>query len=214
MIKRKSPLLTMNRLESITDGIFAIIITIMVLGLELPTTTTVPVEGRELLRALLIQAPQYISYSISFFLIASFWLTHIHQFKMCVCTNRTHIYLNFGFLFFVSFIPFTTSLAGHCLSSRTAIIIFHLSVLFVYIMSLVQWYFMSRSETLINPKISEKEIHVQDTIQFVNIAGALLGIIIAIFTPLYSYFIYLVMPLVVREIRKKLPEQYQSCGSL
>ncbi|MDD4614262.1 MAG: TMEM175 family protein, partial [Caldisericia bacterium] len=111
MRHNKSPLLSLNRLETLTDGIFAIIITIMVLGIHVPTIPTNS-SSMELFYALRQLTPQIISYSVSFYLIAHFWLSHIHQLKMCVCTNRTHILLIFMFIFFVSFIPFTTALVG------------------------------------------------------------------------------------------------------
>ncbi|MCK5848001.1 MAG: DUF1211 domain-containing protein, partial [Caldisericia bacterium] len=111
MSKQKSTLLSLHRMEGLTDGVFAIIITIMVLSIHVPDIPASS-SSMELFHALQKLGPQIISYSVSFYLIAHFWISHIHQLKMCVCTNRTHILLVFVFIFFVSFIPFTTTLVG------------------------------------------------------------------------------------------------------
>jgi uncharacterized membrane protein len=212
MRQKKGPLLSLNRLETLTDSIFAIIITIMVLSLHVPE---IPVysTSMELLDALRLLVPQVISYSISFFLIAHFWLSHIHQLKMCVCTNKIHVLLVFIFIFFVSFIPFTTALVGQYSEIRMAVAVFHSSVLFVYIVSLISWYVVSTSENLISQNIDAKQIRYENTIHVFRLSIPILGIVLSIWEPMYSYFVYGVLILGTKLIQKNIPDTFSSCAT-
>jgi uncharacterized membrane protein len=212
MAQKKGSLLSLNRLEGLTDGIFAIIITIMVLGINIPDISTSS-SSMELFHALQLLVPQIISYSVSFYLIAHFWLSNIHQLKMCVCTNKTHVLLIFVFIFFVSFIPFTTSLVGHYSEIRLAVAIFHCSVLLVYIASLVSWVFVVNTENIISPKLDKKTIQFENIIHVFRLSMPILGVVIGIWQPMLSYFVYLLMVIGTNLIRRNYPDTYSSCSS-
>jgi uncharacterized membrane protein len=100
-----------TRVETFSDGVIAIIITIMVLELKLPdlskenTTTTILTHIRHLL-------PYFSIYAFSFMMIALFWTNHHHMFHLLEHTDEHLLWQNFIFLFLLSLIPFTTSLVG------------------------------------------------------------------------------------------------------
>ena len=93
-----------SRLEAFSDGVFAIIITIMVLELKVPHEPT--------LHALLELGPIFISYALSFLFVAVYWANHYHLFQAVKTINTRIIWANMGLLFSLSLVPFCTAWVG------------------------------------------------------------------------------------------------------
>ena len=104
-----------NRLEGFSDGVLAIIITIMVLELEAPHEAT--------FEALLPLWPIFLSYVLSFVYIAIYWNNHHHMLHTVGRVNGPMLWANMHLLFWLSLIPFTTSWMGknHFASAPTAL---------------------------------------------------------------------------------------------
>ena len=92
------------RLETFTDGVFAIIITIMVLELKIP-------HGSDL-AALLPLKHTFYSYLLSFFFLSLYWIAHHHMFQAVDKINGQVIWANLNLLFWLSLIPFATGFMG------------------------------------------------------------------------------------------------------
>jgi uncharacterized membrane protein len=103
--------ITTNRLEAFSDGVIAIIITIMVLELKVPHFEE---EGSspKLIEYLKKSLPYFIAYVFSFMMIGIFWFNHHHLFLLLKSTDDYLVWQNFVFLFFVSLIPFATGIVG------------------------------------------------------------------------------------------------------
>jgi len=93
-----------TRLEAFTDGVLAIIITIMVLELKVPHGT-----GIEVLRPLV---PVLASYVLSFVYIGIYWNNHHHLLQACHRVTGSVMWANLHLLFWLSLIPFTTGWMG------------------------------------------------------------------------------------------------------
>ncbi len=93
-----------SRLEAFSDGVLAIIITIMVLELKIPEEAS--------LQALIPKTPIFISYLISFIYIGIYWNNHHHLFQITKKVNGKILWANLHLLFWLSLIPFTTSWIG------------------------------------------------------------------------------------------------------
>lgn len=96
--------MTSKRLEAFSDGLFAIIITIMVLELKPPHEYT--------LDALIKVLPTFVSYVVSFLYVSIYWISHHHLFTIASKVNGKVLWSNLNLLFWLSFIPFTTSWIG------------------------------------------------------------------------------------------------------
>ena len=96
--------MTKNRLEAFSDGVIAIIITIMVLGLQVPT-------GSELstLQPLL---PVFLSYILSFLYLGIYWNNHHHLLQTVNNVKGEILWANLHLLFWLSLIPFATGWMG------------------------------------------------------------------------------------------------------
>ena len=96
-----------QRLEAFTDGVYAIVITLLILDIRIPDVAASAL-GPALVRLL----PQVVTYVLSFFVVGMYWFAHhrvAHQVKLI---NGTFTWLNLLWLLFVSVMPFPTSLLG------------------------------------------------------------------------------------------------------
>ena len=99
------------RVEAFSDGVFAIIVTLLVLEIKLPSIDS-PVSTHELWQALYALLPKVLSWVLSFLIVCVIWVNH-HRI-MNQIANITHrmFWLNAALLLWCSFIPFPTALLG------------------------------------------------------------------------------------------------------
>ncbi|KUJ83868.1 DUF1211 domain-containing protein [Microbulbifer flavimaris] len=92
------------RLEAFSDGVIAILITIMVLNMEVPSG----VGADKLLPVI----PVFLTYVLSFIYLAIYWSNHHHLFQAAIGVNRPILWANLNLLFWLSLIPFATGWMG------------------------------------------------------------------------------------------------------
>lgn len=104
-----------NRLEAFSDGVIAIIITIMVLELKVPHG-----EDFEALKSLI---PVFLSYILSFVYVGIYWNNHHHMFHITHKVNGSILWANLHLLFWLSLFPFATAWIGenHAAAFPTAV---------------------------------------------------------------------------------------------
>jgi uncharacterized membrane protein len=93
-----------GRIEAFSDGVLAIIITIMVLEMKVPHGET--------LEALLPLLPVFLSYVLSFLYVGIYWNNHHHMLQACQRVSGTMLWANLHLLFWLSLIPFVTGWMG------------------------------------------------------------------------------------------------------
>lgn len=129
--------LTLERLNALTDGVIAIAITILVLGIEIPENHLFSEQG--LIKFLHRIGHDIIIYGISFWLIAAYWVQHhamFHYFRYC---NRTIAWLNAVFLFFLTLIPFMAKLKSIYKSEAKVVLLLGLGYIAVSLSLLAIW---------------------------------------------------------------------------
>ena len=112
-----------SRLSAYTDAVFAVIITIMVLELRPPAEPT--------FSALASLWPTAISYLVSYLFIAIIWINHHYLMGYIEAPTLRLIWINFGHLFFVSFLPFATAWIAQTKLDSVPVIVY--AVLFVVV---------------------------------------------------------------------------------
>jgi TMEM175 potassium channel family protein len=100
-----------DRIINLSDGVFAIAITLLILDIRVPDMPE-NLVATELPAALLALWPKYLGYLLSFVGISTFWMIHQSIFRPIRAYDRVLLYLNFVFLMVVAFVPFPTSLLG------------------------------------------------------------------------------------------------------
>ncbi|MCB0414174.1 MAG: DUF1211 domain-containing protein [Bdellovibrionales bacterium] len=114
-----------NRLEAFSDGVLAIVITIMVLELKVPHGNSFSsLEGL---------LPVFMSYVLSFVYIAIYWNNHHHMIHTCKSVNGSILWANLHLLFWLSLIPFTTGWMGENHFAPTPTFLYGVNLLFAAI---------------------------------------------------------------------------------
>ena len=104
------------RLESFSDGVLSIVITIMVLTLTVPEVNDF--SGLEAL------VPKFLSYLVSFIYLGIFWTNHHHIMRITKSVNGRTLWANLNLLFWLSLIPFSTTWVGESDLSRDALVLY------------------------------------------------------------------------------------------
>jgi uncharacterized membrane protein len=122
-----------ERLLALSDGVVAIALTLLVLSLHVPVSTVAhPINSTsadDLAGALRGLADPFISYVISFYVIAQFWLAHHRTFRLLTGHDEALAWWNFLFLFTITLLPFTADLLGQYSENPLAVDIFALNLL-------------------------------------------------------------------------------------
>jgi uncharacterized membrane protein len=109
-----------SRIEAFSDGVFAIVITLLVLEIHVPSA-----QGKDISAALahnlLALTPKFLTYILSFALVCIWWVAHHHLFHVLRRSDRGLLWLNSLFLLWLAFIPFPTALMGDFPGERIAV---------------------------------------------------------------------------------------------
>src|SRR3989338_11087464 len=120
-----------NRLEQLSDGIFAIVMTILVFELRFPELGPLATNN-DIQRALVEMAPLFLTYLLSFSMLFTYWRAH-HFFISVYAKNidMTLTNINAFFFLFVGLVPFSTALLGRQNDLELPIVIFSLNTIFI-----------------------------------------------------------------------------------
>src|ERR1700733_3912355 len=141
--------MTHSRLHALTDGIFAIVMTLMVLELKLPVIhgTT----NRDLWNSLFAQKAIFVSYFVSFAVLFVYW--RAHNFVITILAKNIDINLlsiNGIFLFLVGLLPFSTQLAGTYNTIPLAVSLYALNIIAIGLTLLCMRVYVERSDSIDN----------------------------------------------------------------
>ena len=129
---------SLERLAALSDGIFAVAMTLLVLDLHVPAHELIHSQG-ELWHALAAAAPQLISYLLSFMTLGIFWNGQQAQLNAFTRSDRHLSWIHLGFLFLVSVMPFSTRLLAEFISYRTVLIAYWVNILLLGVVLFVSW---------------------------------------------------------------------------
>jgi uncharacterized membrane protein len=139
-----------ERLLALSDGVVAISLTLLVLELKVPAAGLLhrSDSASDLAAQLGHDTDQLISYVVSFYVIAQFWLTHHRVFRLVTGHSEGLAWWNFGFLFTITLIPFTSGLLGLYAENPLAVDIFAGNILLASLASQATARFIRRKRLL------------------------------------------------------------------
>jgi uncharacterized membrane protein len=129
---------SLERLSALSDGIFAVAMTLLVLDLHIPTAAQVHSEG-ELLAALGALGPQWVAYGMSFLTLGIFWAGQQTQLNHIGEGTRDLAWIHLGFLFAITLMPLSTRLLAEFITYRLALGIYWLNILVAGVMLYWSW---------------------------------------------------------------------------
>jgi uncharacterized membrane protein len=118
----------LERLAALSDGIFAVAMTLLVLDLHTPSPAQIHSES-ELIQALAWLGPQWIAYGMSFLTLGIFWAGQQTQLNHIEQGTRDLTWIHLGFLFSITLMPLSTRLLGDFVHYRIAVGIYWLNIL-------------------------------------------------------------------------------------
>jgi uncharacterized membrane protein len=140
---------SLERLAALSDGIFAVAMTLLVLDLHIPAAAQVHGE-RELLVALGALGPQWVAYGMSFLTLGIFWAGQQTQLNHLEEGTRDLTWIHLGFLFTITLLPLSTRLLAEFITYRGALLIYWLNILAPGLMLYWCWKYATRAGLIKN----------------------------------------------------------------
>ena len=143
-----------GRILALSDGVFAIAVTLLILDIAVPATTS----DDDLAKVLLNLWPRYLAYVLSFVVIARFWVIHHQTFRLIVRDTPALVWLNFLLLLFIAFLPFPTAVLGSHEGSPAAAVLYATAVGLTSSASAAYLWYATGRGNLLRPDVGRGQI--------------------------------------------------------
>lgn len=177
--------MTSGRLEAFSDGVLAIVITIMVLELKVPEGSSF-----ETLRPII---PKFLSYILSFIYIGIYWNNHHHMFQAIQKVDGKVLWANLFLLFWLSLIPFTTGWMGENHFDKNPVALYGFNLFMCAIA------FVILQKTAIHSDGKESKISSalsNNTKEYASIFLYVSGLVLSFFLPKLSVICYTIVAII------------------
>ncbi len=200
VLRTQDDLPDVARLLSLSDGVVAIALTLLVLNLHVPVLVPPhqnPDSPGDLLHALSLDGPIFTSYLVSFYVIAQFWLAHHRVFRMVAGHDEGLAWWNFAFLFTITIMPFTSDILGQYGANPLAIDLFALNLMLASLSTQLVMIFAMRRHLMV-PDIDPEVIRSARvrSVGIMVVVAVSMGV--AWVNPSVAKFIWLLLILVPR----------------
>lgn len=188
-----------ERLSGFTDAVVAIVITLLVLTLTVPTLKPIA-NNHTLWQAIQSMSPSIFSYVLSFILIACYWMIHNVEFRRVERIDARLIWLNMGFLLFLSFLPFPTEIAGKYTHVALAMVFFNIALCLPALMLFLMNKHVRNAKLLSESKKKLKGNFLKVLPIFITALISSLLCIISVDVASWSWLLMTVMPKIVERL--------------
>jgi uncharacterized membrane protein len=182
-----------DRLEALSDGVFAIAITLLVLDIAVPVDA-----GQHLLSKVGDLWPSYLAYAVSFSTIGASWLGHNAITEYLDRADAVFVRLNLLLLLLIAFLPFPTRLfatyIGHNQPERVAATIYGISLLLSSTLLWVLWRYAVHAQ-LVRPDAADEEVQLLTQRLTPGLGGYVILIVAGLFVPTIAVIGYLAIAL-------------------
>lgn len=196
-----------GRVMALTDGVFAIIMTLLVLEIHVPQLSV----GKSLPTAFLLEVlPNVVVFVISFVLTGLFWVAHRDMFNLVRGVERGLIWLNILYMLPVALIPYAASLLGAYSQDALALRLYGLLLLLISLMRLMLWLYIGTRPHLLIEHVDRRTLRSGALQAIALILLSLIAMLFAGFAPYISLGIYAGVPvlyfIVVTFLRRSAPK--------
>ncbi len=179
-----------DRLKALADGVFAIVMTLLVLELgveEIAKTSA----NKELIHGLLDMWPKFLIYGLSFLILGIFWVIHHILFDFIKRNDTPLVWLNILFLMFVALIPFSTSLFGKFGAKQITALIYGVNMLLIFNSGWAIWTYAAGKHRLVDSDLDPALIRGGSLMGLVYTLIMIPAIGISFVKPIVSFYIYI-----------------------
>jgi uncharacterized membrane protein len=134
-----------ERLAALSDGLFAVAMTLLVLDLKVPAAEAIH-DNAALQSALVALAPRLVIYLMSFLTLGIFWIGQQTQLNHLAHSDRNLTWIHLIFLFAISLMPFSTSLMAEYIDFPSALLVYWLNILVLGVILFAGWRYASSAK--------------------------------------------------------------------
>ena len=195
----------LERVVFFSDAVFAIAITILVLDIRVPEIPP-GLVSRELPGRILDLGPKFLSYVISFLVLAVYWQAHHRVFRPIRGYDRTLLWLNFLFLMTVAFLPFPTSLLGEYGEEQISVVFYAANAALASLLLVAISWYATAGHRLVDPDLDSEALRQRRVRGLAVPAVFLLSIAVSFFSPratMYSWLLLFAVDPILRKVRSR-----------
>jgi uncharacterized membrane protein len=150
-----------TRIEALSDGVFAIVLTLMVFQIRIPNISSEDAAS-QLWPQLMHQWPEFYSYVSTFLLVGIYWVAHHNMYHLIRRSTRPLMWMNLIFLMFVAFVPYSVALAGRYDKVQRIMILYGVHLMAISILLWLQWWYVTRRRNLLTTRLGPKFVRSMD----------------------------------------------------
>ena len=181
-----------RRITGLADGVFGIVMTLLVLGVEVPQVPDEEIADR-LLHEVLLLWPRIAAYVVSFLVLGIYWMGHHTQFHFMRGVDRTALWINIFFFMGVCLVPFTTRLVSDYAGQEVAVTLYAINLIAINLILLLHWRYAARTD-LLKPETGRAEMRKATRQILFGVALYAAAIGVAFVSPRASLAVILLVP--------------------
>jgi len=175
---------SVERLAALSDGIFGVAMTLLLIELHVPARELIQSE-HDLLHAFAALGPQLLVYLMSFMTLGIFWVGQQTELNHLERSDRNLTWINLGFLFFVTIVPFSTRLLAEFTTFRSALVAYWFNIFLLGGVLYCAWGYATRAKLLTSETTYETTAAVCHRIIYSQVLYAL-GALLCFFNTYWS----------------------------
>ena len=168
--QKKGVFFATNRIEALTDGVFAIVMTLLVLELRIPEIADSAVPA-ELPQRILELWPKFLSYIVSFVVLGIMWISHHRTFHYIKRSDNRLLWVNLAFLMLVALVPFSTSLIGDYATAQFPFVVYGIHLFLIFLMRFTLWTYATGRYRLV---MRDMDPRLLATCRLITIGGSVI----------------------------------------
>lgn len=186
-----------KRVEALCDGIFAIAMTLLIVGFNDMVNWPKSLNETELRSLIFQMLPDLAYYVQSFIILGAFWIEHHHQFHYIKHTNLTLLFISLLAFMFVALIPFSTLIVGDYGHTHIAAILFEANLLCAGLFFYIHWVYAASKPGMTDRALDIKTIKFYNRKNLVIPIVSVIAIAISLVNPQVGSSIYFTVPIII-----------------
>jgi uncharacterized membrane protein len=178
------------RLETLADGVFAIVMTLLVLELAVPAVAHG--DDAALAEGLREMLPDFLIYALSFLVLGAFWLIHKMEFESFATADPPMIWIHILFLMAVALLPFSTALVGEHGVVTTTAVFYGGNVLLAFALAWTMWLYATGRRRLVADDLDQTLITGGNRMGVAYMAVMGTAVLVSLWAPLAAFVVYTV----------------------
>lgn len=176
------------RLQTLADGVFAIVMTLLVFEMRIPELADQ--LGEDIFQL----APNLLSYVLSFIILGVYWVGHHSQFEYIQRADQTLLWLNILFLMCVSLVPFSAGVLGRYGGQQIAVVVYGANLILVSLSHYAMWWYATRGRKLVDEALPPEIVNLGARLSLLPPVIYGIAIALSFFSTGLSIALYMLIP--------------------